>query len=319
MAKKVAKKSVKSNVKKALPKAGKTAVKKAVKGKSTPKAAPKKPAKSKPAKSKPVAKPATKKAVRPVVKKKAAPAKAKPVQTKKVVATKPTPKAQPAAKKTVPAPVVKAEPKAVKAAPVAAPKKKEKPVKGIVQPEIPAIDKSKLPKLPSHLSIKKPKGKLAPGEKRLVKTEVITHHVITDKPIEELNGKPEPKGKFVMEFIIHSPISLIYDFLTTPNGLAEWFAEEVDLDTRTQIYTFKWDGAAQQAQILNAKMDSYIRMRWLDKPKDTYFEFRLDQDEMTNEVALTVTDFGDGEDDIETNRRLWDTQIHRLVKSMGTY
>jgi len=152
-----------------------------------------------------------------------------------------------------------------------------------------------------------------------VKTEVITHHVITDKPIEELNGKPEPKGKFVMEFIIHSPISLIYDFLTTPNGLAEWFAEEVDLDTRTQIYTFKWDGAAQQAQILNAKMDSYIRMRWLDKPKDTYFEFRLDQDEMTNEVALTVTDFGDGDDDIETNRRLWDTQIHRLVKSMGTY
>lgn len=315
MAKKVAKKSVKSNVKKASPKAGKTAVKKAVKGKSAPKVAPKKAAKSKP-----IVKAIPKKAAKPVVKKKVTPpSKAKPAPAKKVVAAKPQPKAKRVAKKIEPAPVVKPAAKAVKAATVAEPKKKEKPVKGVIQPEIPAIDKSKLPKLPSHLSIKKPKGKLAPGEKRLVKTEVITHHVITDKPIEELNGKPEPKGKFVMEFIIHSPISLIYDFLTTPNGLAEWFAEEVDLDTRTQIYTFKWDGAAQQAQILNAKMDSYIRMRWLDKPKDTYFEFRLDQDEMTNEVALTVTDFGDGDDDIETNRRLWDTQIHRLVKSMGTY
>jgi uncharacterized protein YndB with AHSA1/START domain len=129
--------------------------------------------------------------------------------------------------------------------------------------------------------------------------------------------KPEPKGKFTLEYIIRTPVSLLYDFLTTPNGLAEWFADGVDL--KHDMYTFDWDGAKQNAKIVSAKIDNHIRLRWTDKPEDYYFEFRLDQDELTNEVSLIVTDFGDSEDDIATSRRLWDSQIHRLVKALGTY
>jgi hypothetical protein len=57
----------------------------------------------------------------------------------------------------------------------------------------------------------------------------------------------------------------------------------------------------------------------MDKPDGYYFEFRLHQDELTNEVSLNITDFGEGEDDIATSRRLWDSQIQRLVKALGTY
>ncbi|GAB4132680.1 MAG: hypothetical protein Fur0041_04210 [Bacteroidia bacterium] len=178
---------------------------------------------------------------------------------------------------------------------------------------------AKLPKLPSGITVKKQKGKLQPGEKRIVKTEVITHHLITDKPIENTSNKakPEPKGKFTLEYIIRSPVALIYDFLTTPNGLAEWFADEVDV--RNDVYKFGWDGSVQYAQILNAKLDSYIRLKWQDKPEGTYFEFRLNQDELTGEVSLTITDFGESEDDIETNKHLWNSQIQRLIKAMGAY
>ncbi|MEO5644598.1 MAG: START-like domain-containing protein, partial [Bacteroidia bacterium] len=167
--------------------------------------------------------------------------------------------------------------------------------------------------------LKKQKGKLAPGEKRIFKTNVITHHVISEVPLDEMDkkGKPEPKGKFTLEYIIHTPVTLLYDFLTTPNGLAEWFADGVDM--KHDIYTFDWDGQKQDAKIISAKIDNHIRLRWLDKPEGSYFEFRLNQDELTNEVSLNVTDFGEGDDDIATSRRLWDSQIQRLVKALGTY
>ena len=91
------------------------------------------------------------------------------------------------------------------------------------------------------------------------------------------------------------------------------------MDMKNDVYTFDWDGQKQNAKIISAKIDSYIRLRWLDKAEGSYFEFKLDQDELTNEVSLTVTDFAEGEDDLATSRRLWDSQIQRLVKALGTY
>ena len=186
-------------------------------------------------------------------------------------------------------------------------------VKPILSPEVDA-----LPRLPAHIHLKKQKGKLAPGEKRIVKTEVITHHVIMDKPIDpEKKVKAEPKGKYVLEFIVRCPVTLLYDFLSTPSGLQEWFADDVHLKDDT--YTFNWDGQVQEAKLLNAKIDNYLRFRWVDKPDGTYVEFRVTQDELTNEVSLTVTDFGESDEDIVMNKRLWESQVQRLIKVMGAY
>ena len=178
---------------------------------------------------------------------------------------------------------------------------------------------SNLPKLPKGFVLKKQKGKLVPGEKRIFKTNVITHHIISEVPLTETDkkDKPEPKGKYELEFIIHTPVTLLYDFLTTPNGLAEWFADGVDL--KDDIYSFDWDGQKQTAKILSAKIDTHIRLRWTDKAEGSYFEFRLNQDELTNEVSLIITDFGDNGDDIVTSKRLWESQIQRLIKALGTY
>lgn len=270
-------------------------------------------------KAKPVAK-SNKKTVAPKVAKKAKKAPVKPVKASKpaakpAVKNKIAPKVQAAPAKPAKAEKVKQAEPAAKPVKVAAPppvkgKVKEKPV---LSPELAA-----LPKLPSHIHLKKQKGKLAPGEKRIVKTEVITHHVIADKPIDpEKKTKAEPKGKYQMEFIIRCPVTLLYDFISTPSGLQEWFADDVNL--KNDVYSFNWDGQVQQAKLLNAKIDNYLRFRWIDKPEGTYVEFRLLQDELTGEVSLVVTDFGDSEDDIITNRRLWESQIQRLIKVMGAY
>lgn len=303
-----AKPASKSTIIKTAAKVVKKNVKPAKKEKS--KVIAKKSAKAVPAKS------ATKN-TKPQPKKSAAPAKAKAAPA--VVKEKALSKAQTAnvgAKTAAKAVVAAAKPAApakgaAPAPPVKkAPKVKERPV---LTPEQMA-----LPKLPSNITYKRTKQKLAPGEKRLVKTEVITHHVIHEKPIEpEKVKKAEPKGKYEMEYIIRCPVTLLYDFLTTPSGLQEWFADDVNL--KDDVYTFNWDGQLQKANLLNAKIDSYLRFRWVDKPEGTYVEFRITQDELTSEVSLTVTDFGENEEDIATNKRLWDTQIQRLVKIMGAY
>jgi uncharacterized protein YndB with AHSA1/START domain len=306
----------------------KSPVKKSAKKPAPAKKVVKKPAKSKPApqKAKTAAKKAApaKKAAKPVATKKPAP---KPIKNAAPPKKGAAPKAMPAAAvKPVKKEDVKAKAAPAKNAPVKdvkpatpaenAPKGKKTAVEAPLPPPPPPAN---LPKLPKGFVLKKQKGKLAPGEKRVFKTNVITHHVISEVAVDDLEkkGKPEPKGKFVMEYIIHTPVTLLYDFLTTPNGLAEWFADGVDM--KNDIYTFDWDGQKQNAKIISAKIDNYIRLRWLDKPEGSYFEFRLSQDELTNEVSLMVTDFGESEDDIITSRRLWNSQIQRLVKALGTY
>jgi uncharacterized protein YndB with AHSA1/START domain len=322
--KKPAKPTGKPSVKPAASKAKATASKDKSKGKPAPKTAPKKatPAASKSpgagkvsaSKSKAVAKTPAKVAVPAQV------AGAKKAAAKKTVA-------KPTVKTATPPPAPKAaKPEKTTAKPVA-PKsegkpssKKAKKAEGDDDEPVPEIIPiEQLPILPSDIHYKRPKGKLAPGAKRLVKTETINPHIIKDKPIEPEKAakKKEPAGKFELEFILHAPIGLLYDFLTTPSGLAEWFADDVDL--KNDIYTFDWDGSKQHAKIVAAKLDNFIRLHWLDKPDGTYFEFRINADELTNEISLMVTDFGDGEDDIRTSRQLWQAQIQRLFKSMGTY
>jgi uncharacterized protein YndB with AHSA1/START domain len=310
MAKKSPKKPAAKSAKKPAP--AKKVVKSAAKAKAAPKKATKSPAKKVMPAKKPAKPAASKKPAPKPVKKAVAPKKVATSDKKPAVVVKP----------------VKKEEVKVKSAPVKTPPANTKPAptpaatapkgKKTVEPP-PPPPPSNLPKLPKGFVLKKQKGKLAPGEKRVFKTNVITHHVISEVPLDdaEKKGKPEPKGKFTLEYIIHTPVTLLYDFLTTPNGLAEWFADGVDM--KNDIYTFDWDGQKQNAKIISAKIDNHIRLRWLDKPEGTYFEFRLNQDELTNEVSLNITDFGEGDDDIATSRRLWDSQIQRLVKALGTY
>lgn len=305
--------------------------------KSKAKKAVKKAASNTKGKAKPVSKSTNKKTAK-VVKKNVKPAKK---EKKKVIAKKPVKAAKASkapAKNIKPAPKKAAAPVKEKVLPKAAakavvasvkpvpPAKGPAPAPGVKVPRAPKVkerpiltpEQMALPRLPSNIHYKKSKQKLAPGEKRLLKTEVITHHVIVEKPIDpEKKVKVEPKGKYVMEFIIRCPVTLLYDFLTTPSGLQEWFADDVHL--KDDAYTFNWDGQMQKAQLLNAKIDNYLRFRWVDKPEGTYVEFRITQDELTGEISLTVTDFGENEEDIVTNKRLWESQIQRLIKVMGAY
>lgn len=122
------------------------------------------------------------------------------------------------------------------------------------------------------------------------------------------------KKKFTIEYEIKSSPRILFTFLNEPNGLAQWFADDVSF--RDQIFTFTWDGEPQKAKLVLVKENKLVRFKWLEDEPQCYFEMEILQDELTNDVALAVTDFAT-EDLIPERRLIWDNQIDYLISVLG--
>lgn len=120
--------------------------------------------------------------------------------------------------------------------------------------------------------------------------------------------------KFTLEYIIRSSPIILYNFLTTPAGLSQWFADSVDNEGRT--YFFTWRGQTEKAEMVSTEEDDFIRFRWEWQDPEEYFEFKIDKTEVTDDTILYITDFAD-ESEVESQKRLWDSQIHNLIKRIG--
>ncbi|PCJ01168.1 MAG: hypothetical protein COB15_01665 [Flavobacteriales bacterium] len=123
------------------------------------------------------------------------------------------------------------------------------------------------------------------------------------------------KVKYEIEFVMKSSASLLFKYLATPSGLSEWFADNVN--SRGEMFTFIWDDSEEQAKLITKKRDQFIKFKWLeDDDKDTYFEFRIEIDAITKDVALLITDFAD-EDEVEESKLLWESQVGQLHGLIG--
>ena len=121
--------------------------------------------------------------------------------------------------------------------------------------------------------------------------------------------------KYELEFQIRSSVNILFNCLSTPSGLSEWFADDVDCNR--DIYTFIWGDSEQQAKLITTSNNYFIKFRWLDFPEDTFFEFRIEVDEVTNDVVLKVFDFAE-EDEVDEGKDLWTSQINTLMKQLGS-
>lgn len=128
----------------------------------------------------------------------------------------------------------------------------------------------------------------------------------------------DDKEKFEMEFVIHASPSLLYQYISTPSGLSEWFADNVN--SRGELFTFIWDGSEEQAKLLSKKSSERIKFRWMDDEEDGasyFFEMRIQVDEITKDVSLMVTDFAE-DDEVEEAKMLWENQISSLKQVLGS-
>lgn len=257
---------------------------------------------------------------------------------------------KPAGKKTLPKkPVKSVKPdkpvkpakaeKPVKQLPVKASKEKEskeKPVLPVPTGKVKPVKKGK--------GGRKPKGSGDDDEPEIVHDELIEQLIQSTKkqrqpkvpkmiktfvnPISSLAvalppggikkgaaPKKEPKGKFELEYVVRTSAGILYELLTTPSGLSEWFADDVNI--RDGIFTFFWDGSEQKARLLGFKEEKYVRLQWLDKPEGSYFEFRIEKDELTGDISLMIVDFADEASDQQTSKLLWDSQVNKLLHVLG--
>ena len=121
--------------------------------------------------------------------------------------------------------------------------------------------------------------------------------------------------KYELEFPIRSSVSILFNCLSSPSGLSEWFADDVNCNRK--MYTFIWDNSVDEAELITVSNNYFVKFRWVNYPKDTFFEFRIEVDEITNDVVLKVIDFAE-EDEVEEGKDLWTSQINTLMKHLGS-
>lgn len=123
------------------------------------------------------------------------------------------------------------------------------------------------------------------------------------------------KTKYEIEYTLNTSPNILFNRLSTPEGLSEWFADNVNL--KKGKFTFIWEETEQDASILQRKANKFIRFHWDDdEEEDAFFEFRIHTDELTGDVALLITDFAE-EDEKDDAIDLWDTQISELKHAIG--
>ncbi len=128
----------------------------------------------------------------------------------------------------------------------------------------------------------------------------------------------DDKIRFDIEFPIHASPQLLYQYISTPSGLSEWFSDNVN--SRGELFTFIWDDSEEQAKLLSKKSGERIKFRWLDDDEDDqsyYFEIRIQVDEITKDVSLMITDFAE-EDEVDEAKMLWENQISSLKQVLGS-
>jgi len=124
------------------------------------------------------------------------------------------------------------------------------------------------------------------------------------------------KTIFNIEYPLRSAsINILWNSISTPLGLAEWFADGVTVNGTE--FTFSWEGNEQTGFLVHTKTNCSIRFQWEeDIDSEFYFEFRIAMLEVTGNLALIITDFaepGEKEDSI----LLWNKQVEVLRRKTG--
>jgi uncharacterized protein YndB with AHSA1/START domain len=119
-----------------------------------------------------------------------------------------------------------------------------------------------------------------------------------------------------LEYLVRSSPKILFKFLSIPESLQEWFADEVNKEQN--VYSFVWDGEEEQAELLDFKEAEYIRFHWINGERaGAGFGFRIEKDDLTGGVALWINDEVP-EEKIQEYTLIWNAQIEALMKVLGS-
>jgi uncharacterized protein YndB with AHSA1/START domain len=126
----------------------------------------------------------------------------------------------------------------------------------------------------------------------------------------------EMRERYDLEYTLNCSPKVLFSRLSTPEGLSEWFADDVNVDG--DIFSFIWSKSESKARLIALKENKFVRFEWLDNSDEesNYFEFKINIEELSGSLALIITDFADPEER-EDAIYLWDSQITDLKRNLG--
>ena len=124
------------------------------------------------------------------------------------------------------------------------------------------------------------------------------------------------RSKFELEYNLNCSPKVLFSRLSTPEGLGEWFADKVNVDR--DLFTFFWNKSESKARLSALKENKLVRFEWIgmEDEDSNYFEFRINIEELTGDLALIISDFAEP-DEKEDSISLWDSQITDLKRLLG--
>jgi uncharacterized protein YndB with AHSA1/START domain len=123
------------------------------------------------------------------------------------------------------------------------------------------------------------------------------------------------KQLYTLEYPVRCSPAILYEYLATPAGLQEWFADKVDEWENT--YTFQWNGTIEKAEVLEKEENKFVKFKWVKSAKEEYFEFRIEKTEITNQTVLVIKDFAE-KSEIKDQSLLWEYQVKELFHRLGS-
>jgi uncharacterized protein YndB with AHSA1/START domain len=105
--------------------------------------------------------------------------------------------------------------------------------------------------------------------------------------------KEEPV-EITRELVLTTPCDEVWEALTDPERLEEWFANDVELDLETGEGVFRWeDGETRRAVVEDAELERRLALRWWDPdgddPGETLVVFTLEEVPQGTRLVVTET------------------------------
>lgn len=125
------------------------------------------------------------------------------------------------------------------------------------------------------------------------------------------------KEKIELEYLINTTPGILFNRLSTPSGLSEWFAEDVSV--KGNIFTFRWGNSEQLAEQTLRKENKMVRYTWIEDEdlENVWFELSINIEELTGDVALIIIDHVD-KDEVKDTTNLWNRQVEILKQGLGS-
>ena len=127
----------------------------------------------------------------------------------------------------------------------------------------------------------------------------------------------QARTKIELEYPLRSSPSILYQYFSSPSGLQSWFADHVAVKSSID-YLFRWDDGTETKAVLQKNVQNkYVRFQLVNAPGvDEFLEFRIQQDDITGDVDLLITEFVDeGEEDMAAS--IWDSAVENLRQIIG--